>query len=138
MKTVMIFGTFDLLHLGHIHMIEHAAALGDQLIAVLATDETIKQRKKTLIHSQEERCAMVAALRDVTTAMIGDPHDPYAVIRQIRPDVIALGYDQTMFVDHLEQMLAQEGLTTDIVRLPSFHADVYSSTQLRQKLARIA
>ena len=117
----MVFGTFDILHLGHIHMFEEARQYGDKLVAVVARDINVERVKGIgPFHNEQERLKFVKHINLIDEAVLGDKTDVYKVIRKIKPDVVALGYDQRMYVDKLGRALVQLGLNkTKIVRLPA-------------------
>ena len=106
-KRVMAAGVFDLLHLGHLHYLEEARRLGDELVVVVATDEMVRRRKHTPIIAQEDRLAMVKGLKPVDDAILGDPHDQLKSVERLKPDIIALGYDDYHKVEELKQRLAE-------------------------------
>lgn len=101
-KTVMVFGTFDILHPGHLDLFKQAKKFGDQLLVVVARDQTVKAVKgRPPLHSERSRRAAVARLDLVDRAILGDRTDPMKVIRTYQPAVVCLGYDQQAFVDQL-------------------------------------
>ena len=65
MKKVITYGTFDLLHAGHIHLLRRAKALGDYLLVVLSTDEFNAQKHKQAYHSYEDRKLILEAIKYV-------------------------------------------------------------------------
>mgnify|MGYP000897565512 FL=1 len=65
MKTVITYGTFDLLHWGHVRLLERAAKLGDKLIVGLSTDEFNAEKHKEAYHSYEHRKYILEAIRYV-------------------------------------------------------------------------
>ena len=71
MVRVMATGVFDLLHTGHLHFLQSAKALGDELVVVVATDATVRRRKHEPITPQEMRREMVAALKMVDVGLEG-------------------------------------------------------------------
>lgn len=120
-KRVMAAGVFDLLHLGHVHYLTEARKFGDELIVVVATDVMVAKRKHQPIIPQEQRLALVAALKPVDAAILGSPIDQYATVAAIRPDVIALGYDDYHIADELRAELQKRGWTDiDVARCPRF------------------
>jgi len=132
MKTVMVFGTFDILHLGHIDMFQQAKVLGDELIVVIARDkrsESLKDREN--IHNEEERQKMVSHIDIVDQAILGNQDNVYTVIKENKPDVIALGYDQQHFVDKLEEKIKSFDLNTKVVRLNEYKAKKHKSSNIR-------
>jgi glycerol-3-phosphate cytidylyltransferase len=65
MKRVLTYGTFDLLHVGHIRLLERARSLGDHLVVGLSTDEFNLQKGKKSVFSYAERFAILGAIRHV-------------------------------------------------------------------------
>src|ERR1041385_1111523 len=91
---VMTTGVFDLLHPGHLHMLEEAKKLGDELVVVLARDESAEREKHRPITPEEHRRRMVEALKPVDKAVLGHRGDYYRIVTELKPDIIALGFDQ--------------------------------------------
>ena len=120
-KRVMAAGVFDLLHLGHIHYLTEARKFGDELVVVVATDVMVAKRKHQPIIPQEQRLALVAALKPVDAAILGSPIDQYATVAAIKPDVIALGYDDYHRADDLRAELKKRGWDgIEVARCPRF------------------
>ncbi len=93
---VLAGGVFDIIHPGHIHTLNAAKALGDVLVVVVATDSTaIKMKKRNPIHAQEQRQELVNSLSMVDICLIGQEDDIFKTVNLVRPQIIALGYDQT-------------------------------------------
>ncbi len=65
MKKVITYGTFDLLHVGHVNLLRRAKALGDYLIVALSTDEFNAGKHKEAYHSYEDRKAILEAIKYV-------------------------------------------------------------------------
>ena len=65
MRKVITYGTYDLLHVGHINLLRRAKALGDYLLVVLSTDEFNAVKHKTAYHSYEDRKLILEAIRYV-------------------------------------------------------------------------
>ena len=103
MTRVLAVGVFDLLHAGHLHYMEQAKSLGDYLVVVVAHDDTVRKRKHEPVTGQELRCRMVAGLKPVDESLIGNPPDVpiFDILPVIKPDIIALGYDQ----EHAEERI---------------------------------
>lgn len=120
-KRVMAAGVFDLLHLGHVHYLTEAKKFGDELVVVVATDVMVARRKHQPIIPQEQRLALVAALKPVDAAILGSPIDQYATVAAVKPDVIALGYDDYHRADDLRAELAKRGMgAIEVARCPKF------------------
>jgi len=121
MKRVLVFGTFDRLHPGHINFFEQAKALGDYLIAVVARDTTVNKVKGRFPKRSELlRLKAVKQCKTVNEAALGNFGDPYAIIKKINPDIIALGYDQNSFTADLPDYIKKENLNIEIVRLRAY------------------
>jgi FAD synthetase len=97
--TILAAGCFDLLHYGHLRYLEEAKRLGGDgafLVVVVARDSTIIKRKgRPPVMKEEDRRALVEGLKPVDRAILGGTDlDTAKVIRDVAPDIIALGYDQ--------------------------------------------
>jgi len=133
MKTVMVFGTFDILHLGHIDLLVQAKKNAEKLIVVVARDERAKKIKgKNPVHSEEERRILISHIDCVDEAILGDESDVYSVIVEKKPDIIALGYDQKEFVDNLEEVISSNTLHTKVVRLKPYNEKKYKSGIIKE------
>lgn len=132
---VLVFGTFDVLHPGHRNFFQQARALGDKLSVVVARDKTVRTVKGFQPEQNEtERLQAVAACPEVDQAVLGrEDQDKYAIIEQIRPDIIALGYDQAHFAERLPQELLARGLSARIIRLKPYKPEQYKSSLLRKQ-----
>ena len=140
MVRVMATGVFDILHLGHIRYLEEAKGLGDELVVVVAHDETVKKRKHTPIMPQEMRRKIVESLKCVDKAVNGREGDTLDIVKEIRPDIIALGYDQRFDEKKLGEQLKKEGLDIKIVRCSHYTEDDLNGTRriIRKIADRIA
>jgi len=135
MITVIATGTFDILHKGHINFLKQAKELGDHLTVIVARDETVmKVKKRSPMHTEKQRLSDVLLVPSVDIAVLGNLGDKYAIIQELDPDIIALGYDQTHFIDSLQNELRTRNLKAKIVRLNSFKAHNYKSSTLKQVL----
>ncbi|NND86866.1 MAG: FAD synthase [Nitrosopumilus sp.] len=95
LRIVLAGGVFDIIHPGHIHTLNAAKALGDVLVVVVATDNTaVKMKKRRPLHSQEQRQELVKSLSMVDLCLIGQEDDIFKTVNHVRPQIIALGYDQ--------------------------------------------
>jgi len=114
---ILATGTFDLLHPGHIYFLTQARALGDELFVIVARDSNVTHKPKPIV-SEEQRLEMVNALGIVDKALLGSEKDMFEPLKHIRPDIIALGYDQRFNAENLEEELAKRGLPANVVRIP--------------------
>jgi FAD synthetase len=93
MRRVVATGTFDVLHTGHLYYLEESRRLGDELFVIIARDANVKHKPKPVI-PEDQRLKMVAALKPVDHAVLGDLHDMFRPIDAIRPEVITIGFNQ--------------------------------------------
>jgi len=130
MKTVMAFGTFDILHPGHINFLHQAKKYGG-LIVVIARDKTVKQVKgKASRHNEKQRLGTVNGLKLADKVILGSLTDKYAAIKKYQPDIIALGYDQKYFTERLKDALKKFKLNAKIIRLKPFKPHKYKTSIL--------
>ncbi len=101
---VLAGGVFDIIHPGHISTLNAAKALGDVLVVVVATDNTaVKMKKRNPLHSQEQRQELVKSLKVVDLCLIGQEKDIFKTVNLVKPQIIALGYDQV----HQEKFITE-------------------------------
>jgi len=134
MVRVMATGVFDLLHLGHLHYLEEAKRLGDELVVVVATDATVRQRKHEPITPERMRLELVSSLKPVDRAVLGHEGDIFQTVAEVRPDIIALGYDQAFDEAWLKGELERRGLNAKIVRLPRLDHDLDGTRKIIAKV----
>ena len=119
-KIVLAGGVFDIIHPGHIHTLNAAKALGDVLVVAIATDKTAqKMKKRPPLHNQELRRELVSCLSMVDIAMIGHEEDIFETVKEVKPDIIALGYDQIHQEKFISDGCKRINLDVEIVRLQS-------------------
>lgn len=94
-KIVFTNGCFDILHMGHVHILEKAKNLGDFLIVGINSDASVRRIKsdKRPIIPQDQRAYMLAALECVNLVTIFDDDDPFTLIYAIKPDILVKGGD---------------------------------------------
>ncbi len=136
MKTVMCFGTFDILHLGHLYYFEQAKEYGNYLIVVIARDKTKQAQQKKTVFSEKERLQLIQSLRIVDEAVLGNVDDHHKIILEKNPDVLCLGYDHTISKKELQQKLRQRGLTPKIVRIKAYSPQSQKSGKIKQFLLK--
>ena len=135
MVRVMATGVFDLLHPGHLHYLSESKKLGDELVVVVATDNTVRKRKHEPITPEKMRLEMVASLKPVDRAVLGkDGADMYSIVQEIRPDIITIGYDQPFDEKALEEELAKRGLKVKVVRMPHLDHDLDGTRKIIKKV----
>lgn len=127
---VLCGGVFDILHYGHIHMLNSAKQLGDVLVVVVASDHTVAKKKKNIKHDAYTRRQIVsAATESVDVCVIGHKGDMFGIVQHIKPDVITIGYDQPYNIPDIETGCRKRAGLDNIrvVRLNSTCPDVSSS-----------
>ena len=128
-RRVITYGTFDLLHYGHINLLRNAKALGDYLIVALSTDEfNLNEKNKTCYFQYEQRKLLLEAVRYVDLVI---PETSWAQkitdIKKYNIDVFTIGDDWTGKFDFLEKEGCQ------ICYLP--RTPEISTTQIKHVLA---
>ncbi len=114
---VMATGVFDLLHPGHLYFLEQARQLGDELVVVVARDQTARRLKHEPYVPEHIRREMVEALKPVDRAVLGSTTDIYETVVQERPQIIALGHDQRWDEHEIERECARRGVPVRVVRI---------------------
>ena len=122
MAKVMASGVFDLIHIGHLYYLLEAKKYGENLVVVVACDETVRKKKHEPIMPAEERRKVVEALKPVDEAIVGYENDFLKIVEDIKPDIIALGYDQ--YFEDLEEKLRKRDIHAKIVRCEKYDGDL--------------
>jgi cytidyltransferase-related domain len=130
---VVATGTFDILHPGHLYYLEESRKLGDELSVIVARDANVKHKPRPIL-PEDQRLRMVRALRPVDHALLGDLHDMFRPIAEIRPDIITLGFNQHFDEERLRQRLRDRGLDADVVRIPGYPGSLASSSKIVERI----
>jgi len=139
-KTVLTSGAFDLLHYGHIHLLEEAKKLGgpdSRLVVIVARDETINKLKgKPPVIPEDQRRAVIEALKVVDEALLGyEDINMSKVIHLIKPDIIAVGYDQQKIENMTNQIIEKQKLSIKVIKLGKFgKSELNSSSKIKRKI----
>jgi len=139
-KLVLASGIFDLLHLGHVKFLEDAKRAGGKnakLVVIIARDSTVEKTKgRKPIISEDQRRILVESLKVVDEAILGyEDIDFGKFIENVKPDVIALGYDQAEVEKSVSKYVKEHNLDVKIVRIGKFDADeLDSSSKIREKV----
>ena len=127
MRRVITYGTFDLLHYGHINLLKRAKALGDYLIVALSTDEFNALKGKKAFFTYEQRKTLLEALRYVDLVI---PENSWEQkindMKEYHIDVFVMGDDWTGKFDYLKD------LRVEVVYLP--RTPEVSTTEIKQEL----
>jgi len=129
MKRVITYGTYDLLHWGHIRLLKRARELGDYLIVGLSTDEFNAIKGKAAYHPYEERKMMLEAIRYVDLVI---PENNWEQkrddIRKYEADIFVMGDDWQGKFDDLKDI-------AEVVYLP--RTEGISTTKIKQDLEKL-
>lgn len=136
MKKVLVFGTFDIFHEGHRDFLKQARKHGEFLRVVVARDVVVLKVKGHLPrYSEQERVDVIKKSGLAEEVVLGSLDDRYEVVREYKPDIICLGYDQKQSLALLRRKLDESGLErTRIIRLESHKPDIYKSSLLRNSI----
>ncbi len=139
-KVVLATGTFDLLHYGHVYYLTEAKKTGGEdakLIVVVARDSTVERLKGNRpIIPENQRRAVIEALKVVDEAILGyEDMNMERTIEKIKPDIIAVGYDQAEIEERLRRYIADKKLPIKVVRIGRFSEDeLNSSTKIKRRV----
>lgn len=129
LKVVFAGGVFDIIHPGHIHTLRSAKALGDVLVVSIARNVTaIKTKGNPPMHDEKLRQELVSSLKFVDLALLGNEQDIFKTVELVKPNIIALGYDQVHQEKHIVEECKKRGLNLQVVRLQSPVPDLKSSS----------
>jgi cytidyltransferase-like protein len=128
LKVVMVGGAFEIIHPGHIYALSEARNLGNTLVVVVATDASVERNKgRAAVTNQASRVALVSSLRQVDLAVPGNKGSIYDILVRIRPDIVAMGYDQRYDGEGIVREAAKRGVKIRTARLGSPIPDVKTS-----------
>ncbi len=120
LHVVLAGGVFDIIHPGHIYTLNAAKALGDVLVIVIATGNTaVKMKKRRPLHAEEQRQELIASLSMVDLCLVGNEGDIFKTVEIVKPDIIALGYDQVHQEKFITDGCKNLNLNVRVARLQS-------------------
>ena len=136
---VLAFGTFDVLHIGHINYLKQAKEIAgkEDLFVIVARDENAKKHShKELIHDEKERFEIIKSLNFVDGVILGESN-PFEIILKLKPSKIVLGYDQLTNIEKLEEYINKHNLKIEIIRANPHKHDEKKSSIIKKKLLDI-
>jgi len=140
-KTVVLAsGVFDLIHLGHVKYLEEDKKAGGEnswLVVIVARDTNVEKSKgRKPIMPEDQRRSLVQSLRMVDEAVLGyEDLNIGEVIQTVKPDIIALGYDQSEMEQQVRDYIASHKVKVRIVRIGKFQENTLdSSSKIKQKI----
>lgn len=134
MKRVLVFGTFDPFHPGHLFFLSQAKTYGDHLTVVVARDSAIQTGKRRAPwQSEEVRLDNVQRVPGVDQALLGDEQpEAYRLLKELSFDILALGYDQSLSDQAVRQLLLSLGKSSvTVIRIAAHKPGQYKSSLLR-------
>jgi FAD synthetase len=138
MNTVMATGTFDLLHPGHGLYLKKAKELGgrdSKLVVVVARDSTVRKKKRIPIISENQRLEMIKMLKYVDEAYLGYENNMFKIVKEINPDIIAIGQDQSFNIEEMKKDLKAQDINADVKKVEDYRiADLDSSCKIIKKI----
>lgn len=133
----MASGVFDIIHTGHISYLEQAKAMGDELYVVVACDDTVRMKKHEPITPQSMRVRIVNSLKPVDHAVLGKSGgDLFSILKDIKPDIIVLGYDQNFDEEDLQNNLNDRGFHIKVLRATKYGEDLTATRKIIQKIVK--
>lgn len=139
MVTALAQGTFDLLHPGHVHYLEEAADMGEELYVIIARSANVTHKQPPLLDGRQRR-DLVAALDVVDRAFLGHESDIFVPIEEIDPDVIVLGHDQHHDDRAIERALREREIDCRVRRAsprdPGYDDELLSTGQIIDRICK--
>lgn len=135
MIKVLVAGTFDIIHPGHLFLLKEAKKKGDYLTVIIARDFSVKKIKGKLPHNKQNvRIKNLKKTKIANQIILGNTGDKLVIVAKIRPDIICLGYDQQITISSLGKGLKKLNLAPKIIRLSALKPNKYKSSIYRQSL----
>ncbi|MEN2974083.1 MAG: adenylyltransferase/cytidyltransferase family protein [Candidatus Caldarchaeales archaeon] len=142
-KVVLTSGAFDIIHPGHIKMLWEAKKIGgknSKLVVVLATDRTIRIRKKREpLFDEKSRTFIISNLKPVDEVIVGYKKFSFEkVIKKVKPDIVVFGYDQENLMKNFKEFLKERNLKIKIYRARRYKfGDINSTSDIIKKLKKM-
>ena len=129
MIRVLATGVFDILHPGHVHFLTEAKRLGDELVVVVARDSVAQRMKRLPFIPENIRVTMVGALKPVDRAILGVEGNIYDILTVVKPDIVALGYDQEFDANEIVEEGKKRGLELKVARISKYSDSEFDGTR---------
>lgn len=133
---IMLFGTFDGLHKGHLNFFQQAKKISTNsfLIVSVARDKNVFKIKKYLpFLDEKQRKNLIKECKVIDKVVLGGVNNHIPHIKKEKPNIIALGYDQQAYVKNLKKDLENNGIFVKIIRLKPYKEKIYKNSLLRKK-----
>ncbi|MEM2896767.1 MAG: adenylyltransferase/cytidyltransferase family protein [Candidatus Bathyarchaeia archaeon] len=138
-KVVVTGGVFDVIHVGHLAALEEAKSLGDILIAVIASDSTVKKmRGKNPVFPENQRRILLEGLKPIDKALVGfEEMNLRRTIEELKPDIVAVGYDQNSIESSVREAIRELRVPVRVIKLKKYDfRDLDSSTKVKIKVVK--
>jgi len=134
MRTVLVFGTFDVIHPGHISFLRQARSHGDRLVVSVARDRFVLRKKDRVpVHSEQQRLAMIRETGLVDEAYLSDPvPGTYSIVERIEPDIVCFGHDQHELQHNFDAWQKAGGRSIPTATLEAYKPEKYKSSKLNR------
>ena len=135
-KQIVVAGTFDLLHPGHVFLISEAAKLGEVTVVIARDENVVHTKGHPVIVPEKQRQFMVEALKGVSKAVLGKSGSDFiTIIEELNPDILMLGPNQSVSVEEIQDRLREKGLSTKVIRLKQLFDEfpLNSTTRIIEK-----
>lgn len=134
---VLAFGTFDILHIGHLNYLKQAreiASSGELHVIVSRDINAEKLKAKKLIHNESERLEIIKQLKIIDKAILGEKDNIFEAVKKINPDIVVLGYDQLPSNEILKEKFNEHEINSKIVRAKPHKDKTSKSSKIRELL----
>lgn len=125
-KKAVIFGTFDIIHPGHMFLFNYAKNFAEELCVIIARDKNLE--KETLF-SEVQRLNNISKYKIIDNVCLGSLNNPLEFYKKLNPDLIVLGYDQYKNVELLKN------INVEIKKAPSYKEELFKSQKIRKILS---
>jgi len=133
---VVVAGSFEFLHPGHIYLFRKAWELGDVSV-IVSRDRNFKRFKgRSPVMNENERAIVVGSIRYVSRVVLGDQEDFLKPILELKPDIILLGPDQWISPGDLKRMLEERGLSSVRIEKLDSRVGEWSSSSIVERLKK--
>ncbi|MEM4652015.1 MAG: DUF357 domain-containing protein, partial [Pyrobaculum sp.] len=134
-KTVMVAGTFEILHPGHLAYLREAWRLG-YVVAVVSSDENAERNKRRkIVIPQQQRSEVLSSLYYVHKVVPGRPGNIFDIFEEVKPDVILLGPNQNVPEDVVKTEARKRGVNPEVLRMPALkQCELCSTTKILERV----
>jgi FAD synthetase len=135
-KKILIFGVFDGIHEGHLSFINEAKNHGNHLVAIVARDNIVEELKGKLPkYCEVDRINELLNVPGVDLVFLGDAKTgTYSILKEIKPNVVFLGYDQDLLFVNLSEAIKEGKLPTiEIIRGSPYKPEIFHSSIINKK-----